>query len=373
MMTLLEPIEVEPPAVRADPGWSQVTHRSGLILESSLPLIDLPPYDPDPEWTKAALAWSRPPGDDGHGNESTVPHKGELKLGVIRAKRAAEIVMDNHAKYNSLIEEVIRANGLTLEVRKEAPVVRFDPGLIVDLPAFTIQRGRADIASGRLCLTICLHESRSKIWTRISSARDVAWGRNSCEQLQNLVRQSRAWFEVYAPLVMKLYAIHISEALLRTGEKRELDVELAVRNRIEFISGDTILAGLGQLSAAVANGEDVHRDSRAKEAADQLDLLVRCVPEMGLTKEGASPVLRPVPTTLDGNRYFFVPHRTARGFRGAYVARAQKDEILFAGLASTDPEPYVTVEWLGQATRPVSNSPSQHVTAELANTVAKYF
>lgn len=377
-MTLLEPIEVEPPevgppAATAKPAWTEVTHRSGLILKSSLSLAGLPPYDPDPEWTKA-LAWSRHTGDNSRGNEGTVPHEDELKLGVIRAKRVARIVMDNHAKYNSLVKKVIKADPkFTLKIRDEAPVVRFDPGLIVDLPGFMIQRDGVDIASGRLCLTVCLHESRSKIWARTSSVRDVAWGQDPCQQLQSLLGQSRAWFEAYARSVKDLYASHISEALLSTGEKRDVDVELAVQNRIEFISGDTELTGLGRLSAAVANGEDVCRDGRAKEAADQLDLLVRCAPDMGLQRDGASPILRSTPTTLDGSRYFFVPHRTARGFRGAYIARAQKDEILFAGIASTDPEPYVTVEWIGEPRREVRGSPSQHVTAELANTVAKYF
>jgi hypothetical protein len=381
MMTLLEPIEVDAPA---KPSWSRVTHRTGWILRSIVsPLADLPPYDPDPKWTEAALAWSGQNSDDAQVREDRISNKGELKLGVIRAKRAAQIVTRNHGQYNDLIAQVIGAKReITLKVRDEAPAVRFDPGLIVDLPAFTITRDHTDIATGRLCLTICLHESRSKIWTRTSSINDSAWGNAPCDQLKNLVETSRAWFEAYAPSVMDLYARNISEALLATGEKREIDVELAIVNKMELVSGDTTLKGLGRLSAAVANDEDVYRrdddsaeSAEARKAAQQLDLLVKCVPGMGLKDDGASRVLRRAPTTLDGNRYFFVPHRTARGFRGAFIVRAHRDELLFAGIASTDPEPYVTVERLDgpTPTRPVANSASQHVTAELANTVAKYF
>jgi hypothetical protein len=387
-MTLLEPIGAETKPAVAKPAWSQVTHRTGWILQANVsPLADLPPYDPDPDWTEAALAWSRPDdrpaggspirteatGDQG-ALPSGTPEKGELVLGVVRAKRAAQIVMRNHAQYNALVEKVIAAKGeLTLKVRNEAPAVRFDPGLIVDLPAFAISDRRGEIATGRLCLTICMNESRSKIWNRTSSVNDAAWGSGPCEQLNNLVDTSRAWFEAYAQLVMDLYARNISEALLTTGEKHEINVDLTVRNRFELISGDTELTGLGRLSAAVANGEDISQDEPAREAAQRLDAIVRCVQGMGLEKDGVLPILRPVPTTFDGNRYFFVSHRTARGFRGAYAVNAQQDKLLFAGIATTDPDPYVTVERLGEPTRPVANSPSQHVTAELANTVAKYF
>lgn len=372
-MSLLEP-DAPATTATAGAGWSNPTHRAGWILQAKVsPMAGLPPYDPDPKWTEATLG-AEPP--DAHGGASLWPEpkKGELLLGVIRAKRAAQIVMGHHVQYNRYVEDVIAAEGkFTVKILDEQPAVRFDPGLIVDLPSFAIKQGAETVATGRLCLTICMHESRSKIWTRISSVKDAAWGSTPCEQLQTLVGASRRWFAIYARSIMIQYAEDISAALLATGEERETDVSLEVRNQIEMISGDTTLTGLGTLSAAVANDDDIDRDPRSREAAARLDQFARCAPGLGLEHDGAAGILRASPTTVGGTPYFFVPHRTARGFRGIYAVRAEGNRLVFGGIASTDPDPYVRVRRLGGPIRSAVNSPSQHVTAELANTVAKYF
>jgi hypothetical protein len=218
-----------------------------------------------------------------------------------------------------------------------------------------------------------MHESRSKIWSRISSADDRYWGRKPTSQTQTLIEKGRAWFDEYAVEVKDLYAQHISEALRSTGENRDTDVGLTVANHIELVSGDTTLRGLGRLSAAVANEEKIDRDPLATEAAETLNAMVRATPGMELDDGGVSAILRSSPTMIDSKLYYFVPHRTARGYRGIYVVRSEKGRITFAGVASADAEPYVTMHRLGESERQVTGSPSQHVTAELANTVAKYF
>jgi hypothetical protein len=382
MMTLTETIAERPAATK--PTWSAVTHRIGWILQAQiLNQAEFAPYDPDPKWTKAAFEWTRHAKEEdieleGAPEERTLPYprpeKGDLLLGVTRAKSVAQIVMKHHREYNELIEKVIAGkDGLSFVPRDEKSAVRFDPGLIVDLPGFSIQKSGKDVATGRLCLTICMHESRSKIWSRLSSADDRYWGSTPTLQTDKLVKKSRAWFDAYAVGVKNLYAQHISEALRSTGEKRDTDVELAVANRIEMVSGDTKLRGLGSLSAAIANEEEIGRDPLAAEAAETLNAMVRATPGMDLADGEARRILQPSPTMLDSKLFYFVPHRTARGYRGIYVVRSEKEKITFAGVASADAEPYVTMHRLGESERQATGSPSQHVTAELANTVAKYF
>jgi hypothetical protein len=382
MMTLAETIAERPTATK--PTWSAVTHRVGWILQARiLNQAEFAPYDPDPKWTKAAFEWTRHAKEEdieleGAPEEPTPPYpqpeKGDLLLGVTRAKSVAQIVMKHYQEYNKLVERVVAGkDGLSFVPRDEKSAVRFDPGLIVDLPGFSIQKSGKDVATGRLCLTICMHESRSKIWSRISSADDRYWGRKPTSQTQTLIEKGRAWFDEYAVEVKDLYAQHISEALRSTGENRDTDVGLTVANHIELVSGDTTLRGLGRLSAAVANEEKIDRDPLATEAAETLNAMVRATPGMELDDGGVSAILRSSPTMIDSKLYYFVPHRTARGYRGIYVVRSEKGRITFAGVASADAEPYVTMHRLGESERQVTGSPSQHVTAELANTVAKYF
>jgi hypothetical protein len=221
-----------------------------------------------------------------------------------------------------------------------------------------------------------MHESRSKIWARISSVKDEAWGGDPCEQMNNLVTQSRQWFAAYADSVRKLYEKNIAEALTSSHETRESNVKLSVRNELEFVSGDSDLKGLGRLTAAIANEAEINADELSQQAAQQLNDFIRCVPGMALADDGrdaVAEILRPESSTLGSGRYYFVPYRTARGFRGVYAVRAEEEKLLFAGIATTDSDPLVTVHSLGGPRRPVANSASQHVTAELANTVAKYF
>jgi hypothetical protein len=371
--------------------WRNITHRAGWILQAKQSTSGLPPYDPKAEWTEAARQWALftgeesesakealAPDDDG---DRTLPFPkaatDELLLGAVRAKRAARIVMREHEHYNSFVAGTIGAHGdIKLTFRSESPAVRFDPGLIVDLPAFSMEKRGREIATGRLCLTVCMHESRSKIWTRISSVNDEAWGSTPCAQLRTLVAQSREWFASYAVNVVRLYEKHIGEALATTEERRDTSVTLSVRNRIELVSGDTGIPGLASLTSAIANHDDVYAEGMTCEAAEQLDAIACCAPDTGISRDGTrvvDAILRSDSSKLGLGRYYLVPHRTARGFRGVYLVRAWDERLLFVGIASTDSDPLVTVRPFGVPSRFAANSPSQHVTAELANTVAKYF
>ena len=242
---------------------------------------------------------------------------------------------EQHKAYNAFVAETIGADkGLTVGFRSEPAAVRFDPGLIVDLPAFTIQQGGTIIASGRLCLTVCMHESRSKIWSRISSVKDATWGNNPCEQLQTLIERSRSWFNVYANSVKQLYAKQIEQVLASTSEPHP-SVDLSVRNKMELISADTSLHGLSNLSAAIANHERIDRDKLTHQAAVQLDAMVRCIPDTGIATDPSSvlSILNSETSNLGPGRYYLVPHRTAREFRGVYVVQSLADRLLFAGTA----------------------------------------
>jgi hypothetical protein len=376
-----------PAALRQTEGaatWGRVTHRAGWILKAKQTNPSgLPPYDPEPEWTKAALEW-----DDQSPRVSVRVDKGvpfptrdpnELLLGAIRAKLAAQNVMDNHAQYNAFVGGALGKSGLTVEFRDEPPTVRFDPGLIVDLPSFTVNYGHALVATGRLCVTVCMNESRSKIWSRITSVDDAFWGSEPKVQTESLVEQSRAWFKEYADQIRALYETHI-EAALRVSGEPDPAVDLTVHSRIEFVSGDVSedVPGLAGLTKAIASRNPVFNDPLTCNAARQVDEMVHSVPNMEVPPDRSAldAILRDNTAQFGSGRYYLVPDRTPLGYRGVYVVRAWEDNLLFAGIASEDSNPPVTVVPFDQPSDQPSRrafSPSQHVTAELANTVAKYF
>jgi hypothetical protein len=292
---------------------------------------------------------------------------------AMRLDAAAQILMREHERYNDAIASIISDTAdTTVSFHSEVPAARFAPGLIVDFPAFRIERRGVMIATGRLCATVCLHESRSKVWMRISSVNDEAWGDTSLQQLQNLVGQARHWFSSSVADLVTLYQSHLEEALAQRG--RPASINFSVRKKIEIISGDTPLKGLSSLTTAITNREDVHRQIPSSQAARRLDAFARCVPGMGLGVDHQDSVIAILQSDAPslGGHYYLVPHRTAQGFRGVYIVHEYAEGLLFAGIASVDPDPLVLVRHLGQQ-RIEPNSPSKHVTAELANIVARYF
>jgi hypothetical protein len=380
-----------PAALRQTAGaatWHRVTHRAGWILKAKQTNPSgLPPYDPDAKWTEAAREWSRYKDED----DSPLPRESrrafdddgaplrkaepdELLLGAIRAKLVAQNVMDNHARYNKFVRDTLHAfGGFDVKIRAEQPAVRFDPGLIVDLPSFTVYMENKEVASGRLCMTVCMNESRSKIWSRITSMDDAFWGAEPKTQTEALITQSRKWFEQYADHIRALYEKHIADAL-RASHEPHPRVDLTVQSRIDLVSGDVSMPGLAGLTNAIAGRNPDFDNPAARAAARQVDLMVHSVPNMDVAADGSAvdAILRSDTTKLGKGRYYLVPDLTPLGFRGMYVVRAWEDNLLFAGIATEDSNPAVTVVALDEK-HPAVNSPSQHVTAELANTVAKYF
>jgi hypothetical protein len=369
--------------------WGRVTHRAGWILKAKQTNPSgLPPDDPEAKWTEAAREWSldrdeedrplprestRAFDDDGAPFRKTEPD--ELLLGAIRAKLVAQNVMDNHARYNKFVRDTLhRLGGFDVKIRAEKPAVRFDPGLIVDLPSFTVYKENKQVASGRLCMTVCMNESRSKIWSRITSMDDQYWGTEPKTQTEAVVLQSRLWFEHYADNIRALYQKHIEDAL-RASREPDPGVHLTVQSRIELVSGDVTMPGLAALTNAIATRNPDLDSPAAREAARQVDAMVHSVPNMDVAADGSAvnAILRSNTTQLGRGRYYLVPDLTPLGFRGVYVVRAWEDNLLFAGIASRDSSAAVTVVAPFDEKHPAVNSPSQHVTAELANTVAKYF
>jgi hypothetical protein len=155
-------------------------------------------------------------------------------------------------------------------------------------------------------------------------------------------------------------------------------VTLSKRSHIEFIAGDTTIGGLQDLTAAIAKRANVYEaDSPARDAALQLDSFVASMPEMEIPDgaEATGAVIRSDNSRFGfGGRYYLIPHTTVRGSRGVFIARAQGNTLHVAGITGADLDALVRVERLGakQPHRPLG-TPAQHVTAEIANTVAKYF
>jgi hypothetical protein len=147
---------------------------------------------------------------------------------------------------------------------------------------------------------------------------------------------------------------------------------------VEFISADTSILGLGDLAASIVQHRDLYADERVRQAAEQLEAMVECVPDMGIPR-GVPKVLTAVvhsdTEALKGHgSYYLVPHRTVRGAQGIYVVRVRGPNLLFAGIAANEPDPLVEVRKASEPVRPaVPGAASQNVTADIANTVAGYF
>jgi hypothetical protein len=373
-MTLVDPTNAvaERPALR-DPAWSGMTHRIGWILQArQRNPSGLPAYDPEAKWTKARLGWEQS------------AESGELVLGVRRAKAAAKAIVDASDEYNALLNRTFRDAKLDVTFRREQPAVRYAPGIIVDFPAFILKQDGHDIASGRLCVTVCLHESRSKVWVRFSSMNEGRWGATPCDRLAAFTDTARAWYAAFAPSVVALYGAHIEHAL-RDSEEPDPEVILTQRGHVEFIAGDTDVQGLQYLTAAIAKRANVYEDPRSREAAEHLDAFVACVREMKMpdpAQRATGAVVRSDSSQFGAGRYYLIPHTTVRGSRGVFIALAQGNTLIVSGIAALDPDPLVRVERLDDADRPLRamgtpprpmGTPAQHVTAEIANTIAKYY
>jgi hypothetical protein len=355
-----------------------ITHRIGWVLiatQEGVPTPSLDELDPDhPEfWAAAARDWAN--AIDEAETLAPTTHEtepDELSLGVVRARAAAKKVMEACKDYNAAIVAGIAGlePGETAEFSEENPAVRFAPGAIIDFPKFLIRRNGEALASARLCLTVCLNESRSKFWVRFSTPEEST-RTFDIEAVNSFVRDTWTWFNSFGDRVLELYRSNL-ESVLRE-EYRDVDVKIGIRNRMSLLSTDSAAEGIGTLISDIASQRNFYRDN--SPAVVQLEELVRSVPEMGIgakTRHPLGAIARAETSQLKGaGRYFLVPHRTVRGSRGVFVARAHGTDLNFAGIADADPDPLVHVR--RPDARPSIGTPSQGLTAELANTVAKYF
>ena len=157
--------------------WSRVTHRAGWILKAKQTNPSgLPPDDPEAKWTEAAREWSRDRDED----DNPLPR--ESARGVRRRRRAISENRTGRAPAGGHPRQACRAEcdgqpraiqqvrprhpAQDWRLRRQSPpqklAVRFDPGPIVDLPSFVVYKENKEVASGRLCMTVCMNESRSK-------------------------------------------------------------------------------------------------------------------------------------------------------------------------------------------------------------------
>lgn len=373
-------------------------HRSGGLVARFAHVLEVKrPSEQEPsgseDWLAKAYAWANQTTAD----ETTLAITGareqmapaaldpssELVLGVDRAHECADRIISETASYTKSVKDRLKQEfHLEAEFFDEPTIVRFDPGGIIDFPGFLLRQGDQVVANGRFCVTVCLHQSRSKIWTRLNDVRDNHGGRPFAER-RKFIDLAQQWFEkAIAPALQERYRSTLAE-LLNLSED---SLEMKPANHITIIAEDVQSHHLGALAEALKHGDDVQGHQELVTLAAQLDAIAREVPGLGMDGRSVGQLTFQTPNDFSDRRgqHYLISPKTTRGNRGVLICRAERNAILAVGLASDEARALVTVERpakvqfdaengiVVQRTERLGPKPSGNLTAEVANTIARY-
>lgn len=305
------------------------------------------------------------------------PHNGpsrELRLDVSQAELVCKRVLgDSYGAYSADVGRVLQkhsdANDPVSKVsdirsaKNEGPTLSFGPGQIIDFPRIWLKSTALGWVEARLCMTVCLFESRSKFWVRFVAHR-AELDRDAAEDFLPRFRDvTREWT---VSILNHLVDAYQSDLQSVTGS----DVELKVRNIVQFFGIDTAAADIDTLADHVRFGEKLYIGHPSTAAGTELLLLAKIMEASAKSAGG-------------GGDEFIVPiaHTTSRGRTGVFVRLNDEKSLSYIGIGALAPDEVLLFEAQRQFSNSVNpeigrelrTSGMLQVTAEMANMIARNF
>lgn len=153
-------------------------------------------------------------------------------IGTLRDLIAAE---EPHSilPYGTDLADTVRFSRDDVETHEYHRIsARFAPGMILDFPLILVD-GPVCRFGIRLCLTICMHDMNSKIWTRFVTETSKDTPHLTEEQLHDLNRFARGLSEQVHERVRALYAVDICQ-----GYPAQTAISLDTLGQIELFAAD---------------------------------------------------------------------------------------------------------------------------------------
>lgn len=144
----------------------------------------------------------------------------ELTLKPKEARKLGRQIVRNVDGYLDAIERALRETGeITRVARTDDVQVKFSPGLVIDFPLLSFRSGPFQVHL-RSCVTVCLNESRSKLWVRFLLA-DID-GKDAedpdAEQLKAFFAQCETWSEAISKVLISSYKEDFSAVANRAAK-----------------------------------------------------------------------------------------------------------------------------------------------------------
>jgi hypothetical protein len=285
--------------------------------------------------------------------ENTKDAAGDLALGLDRAEHVRNAILNESLpEYTEKLLESLQSaheeiQSITSSV--EALSVRFKPGPIIDFPSFSIEWAHNGVfytVLARVCLTVCLYESRSKIWLRFlnsyvngkASPGLEPFKEATKEHLQAFREATERWAATILNTMIPIYERNIQAAF---GPQPK--ITLSIKHIVQFLAVDEGFEAVARLAHDVsANGG---RLARCDAGWREFDWLL----------EAFSP---------SGNRLdlSLIEHVTERGRSGVFALIEEGPRAVYVGVGALAP---------GEMLESLSGA--IQVTAEIAFMFAKHF
>lgn len=295
----------------------------------------------------------------------------ELRLDVSQAEAVCKRILDeSNRAYSADVLDVLgkmatvdaTSFGLT-DVSFSAgdhPVLSFGPGQIIDFPRIWLNSTLLGWIEARVCMTICLFDSRSKFWIRYIAHRSELDQRVAEEYLPRFQDITQRWTASILNHLIKAYQADLETV---TGST----IELRIRNIVQFFGVDTSAADIDELAERIRFGEKIYPPRIPTAAGAELLLLTKMV--------------APQRQRLASDHSLeTVSHTTSRGRTGVFVRLDDANALSYLGLGALAPDEIVAME--AQKLPPAADpnvgrdqrlSGTLQVTAEMANMIARHF
>lgn len=283
-----------------------------------------------------------------------------LSLGVEGSAKVSNRILDR-ARFDQYTKELYGAvaERLNMELRlvPEAPTLSFGPGRIIDFPRFWLKSAEVGWMQCRVCMTICLHESQSKVWVRFLAHRDAFSEVQAPEVLNNFLAETEKLTGHILNGLVPLY---------RNDMRAATDVataDVGIKHIIQFIAVDTDARDLDDFADVVRFASARTALNAPGQSAREFKAMLRLI---------APDIVQQGPPRL-------LQHTTSRGRTGVFAQFQNGPRIVHVGIGGLAEDEHKARQ--GQAFGVAHVDPtldqserlsgSLQVTAELANQIAR--
>jgi len=289
-----------------------------------------------------------------------------FSLGVEKARQLTRRICETSSEFMSDVGNALSATDAT-----SAPVdyvdrvrLRYAPGAVIDFPEMKVKwQERAFLV--RFCITVCLHESRSKVWVRLVECGDPVTG---IEKLDPAREQTSLDTLVDAILeaVVRRYEGEIQQFSESSVAGRER-VTFRALKRFAILAYDTDLPGL--LSLAGLARSSMNTGLRAELPASEA---IRFLTEKMHSSDDVNYGRR---RDVESREMF--SHETVNGCFGVFSAEWSGPHVCVVGLVGSQVNinaPLID-EWRDASAqaRRVRSIHAHELTASLSNKLAHHF